>query len=76
MNEAAEILIEGIFLVFVGDGGNCLAHWVRWATDRDIVAAMRKWSDAEIAQQAAKLRLKAADQRRASMHVVRNEEWR
>jgi hypothetical protein len=74
MNKAAEILIEGIFLVFVGDGGNCLAHWIRWSTDCEIVDAMRKWADAEITQQAAKMRLEAAEQRRASMHVVKNEE--
>lgn len=56
MNESAQVLIEGVALVMVSDGGNCLAHWIKSATDADILRLMRDWAEREAHRHSVKLR--------------------
>lgn len=63
MNESAQVLIEGVALVMVSDGGNCLAHWIKLATDADVLRLMRDWAERETHRQGVKLR-------RDSLHIA------
>ena len=63
MNESAQVLIEGDALVMASDGGNCLAHWIKSATDADVLRLMRDWAEREAHRQSVKLR-------RDSLHIA------
>ena len=66
----ADILIEGIALVATTNGGDCLAHWVIDASDREISDAMRKWAGSEIAAQDKRRHRENVERRRAGLHMV------
>ena len=63
MKEGAQVLIEGVALVMVSDGGNCLAHWIKLASDVEVLYLMRDWAEREMHRQSVKLR-------RDSLHIA------
>lgn len=74
MNNGASVLIDGIALLIVADGGHSLAHWIQWATDAELVFQMRQWAEAEIVRQAELTRQQRVEDRRKAMHVVTGKE--
>lgn len=70
MSNGASVLIDGIALLIVADGGHSLAHWIQRATDAELVFQMRRWAGGEIVRQADLMRRETVQDRRKSMHVI------